>query len=291
MLPEIERFCNFLRRRSPQASTPKHYRCDLQIFFAGVGKAPGEVRPTDVSEFIARQQDQGHCPATINRRLAAIRSFYDFLADEDPTLPNPVSLRRHYLRQGRRLPRNVRDADLARLFAVIQEPRDRAIFTLMLRCGLRVGEIAHLRLSDCYLDDPYPRLLVNGKGNHDRSVYLSPQALAALRAYLAVRPTITHDDVFLSQRGRPLSITGIQYLLTHYAQQVGLHVTCHQLRHTFAQNLLDADLPLTSLQQLLGHTSIRTTQVYAHVNDLRVRHDYDSAARRLPTWSSPEVTP
>lgn len=285
MLPEIDRFCNFLRRHSPQASTATHYRSDLQIFFQFTGRPPRQISSADVDRFTDWQLSRGHKPATINRRLSALRSFYQFLADEGHQLPNPVIPRRHYLHQGHRLPRSIRDDDLARLFAAIDQPRDRAIFILMVRCGLRVGEVAHLRLPDCYLDDPYPHLLVNGKGNKDRSVYLSPQALAVLRAYLSVRSQAMYEEVFLNRFRRPISAAGIQYRLRAYARPLGLHLTCHRLRHTFAQNLLNAGLPITSLQKLLGHSSVQTTQVYAEVSDALARRDYDRASRRLSGWT------
>jgi len=286
MLPEIDRFCNWLRRRSPHASTALHYRSDLQIFFRFVGKPFPAIHPADVDGFVSWQVSQGYKATTVNRRLAAIRAFYDFLFDEGLDLPNPVLLRRHYLRKGRHLPRSLRDDDLARLFAVIDDPRDRAIFVLMVRCGLRVGEAAQLKRSDCYLDQPYPRLLVTGKGSKDRAIYLSNQAVTALRAYLSVRPPVDCVYVFLNRFDQPISVAGIQFRLRSYGQRVGLKATCHQLRHTYAQNLLEAGLPITTLQKLLGHSSVRTTEVYAHVSDALVRRDYDAATRQLTGWSS-----
>ena len=291
MVPEIDRFCNWLRRRSPQASTALHYRSDLQIFFRFVDKPCPEICPADVDRFVGWQVSLDHKATTVNRRLAAIRAFYDFLFDEGLDLPNPVLLRRHYLRKGRRLPRSLRDDDLARLFAAIDHPRDRAIFVLMVRCGLRVGEAARLRCSDCYLDEPYPRLLVNGKGNKDRAVYLSAQAVVALRAYLAVRPDVECEHLFLNRFDQPLSVAGIQFRLRTYGQRVGLDVSCHRLRHTYAQNLLEAGLPITTLQKLLGHSSVRTTEVYAHVSDALVRRDYDAATQRLAGWSNGRARP
>lgn len=200
MLAEIESFVNWVRRRNPTARTWRDYRSDLRHFSATVGdQPPGAVTLRDVDRFITQQAAQGYQPGTINRRLAASASFYAFLADEDPTLVCPVLPHRHTLRARQRLPRPVPAADLRQFFAVITAARDRAMFLLMLRCGLRIAEVAALTLPDLFLDEPQPRLLAHGKGSKERAVYLSPQAEQALRTYLAERPNVPADHVFLAE--------------------------------------------------------------------------------------------
>jgi len=136
MLPEIDCFKKWLRRKAPHASTSIHYGNDLELFFTWLGKLPAEVRVQDIDAFIEHSLAQGYAATTINRRLAAIRSFYHFLMVESETAPkNPVIPKRHFIRLGQRLPRDIQDPDLERLFAVITGPRDRAIFLLMLRFG------------------------------------------------------------------------------------------------------------------------------------------------------------
>jgi site-specific recombinase XerD len=290
MLPEIERFHKWLRRKAPRSSTAVHYTSDLELFFAWTDKPPTEVRVTDVDAFIAHCQQQGHAIASVNRRLAALRSFYHFLAlDADDAPPNPVFPKRHFIRPGRRLPHDVQDSDLERLFALVTSPRDRAMYLLMLRCGLRVGEIRNLSLGDLYLYSLHgalPRLWLHGKGGVERVVYLSPQARAALEAYLAVRPTCADDAVFLGRFGRRLSVTAIQRQLGRYCHKAGLHLTCHQFRHTFGRHMVEAGMPVTSLQRLLGHSRLRTTELYLHISDTQVQADYQAAmaqiAQRFP---------
>jgi len=198
MLVEIDRFVNWLRRRNPEARTWRDYCYDLKQFVAIVGdRPPASVTFHDVDRFVSQQAARGFKPATINRRLAAITALYTFLADEDLTLVCPVLPRRHGLRQPQRLPpRPVQKDELRRFFAVIQDARDRAMFTLMLRCGLRISEVAGLRLADLYLDKVQPRLVVRGKGSKERSAYLSSQAEQILRAHLAARPLAVSDFVF-----------------------------------------------------------------------------------------------
>lgn len=285
MLPEIEGFVNWLRRRNPEARTWRDYRYDLQQFAATVGdRLPGTITFHDVDRFVMTQAARGLKPATINRRLAAITSFYAFLSDEDPTLVCPVLPHRHGLKEPQRLPRPVQEEDLRQFFAVIHVPRDRAMFVLMLRCGLRISEVANLKLTDLYLDEPHPRLVAHGKGSKERSVYLSPQAERALRAYLAERPSMASDFVFLSYQGDGLSTTAIHKRLMRYRQQAGVYLTAHGLRHTFANDLLSADVPVTTIQQLLGHAWLETTQVYVAANDRQVREDFYAACQKLEGW-------
>ena len=285
MLSEIERFVNWMHRRNPEARTWRDYGYDLKQFAAVVGdRPPGSITLHDVDRFVTQQANRGFKPATINRRLAAIMSFYAFHSDEDPTLVCHVLPRRHNLKQLQRLPRPVQKDNLQKFFAVIDSPRDRAMFLLMLRCGFRISEVAQLRLTDLYLDEFRPRLVARGKGSKERSVYLSPQAERALRAYLAERPRATSDFVFLSYQLAGLSTTAIHLRLMRYRKQSGVHLTAHQLRHTFANDLIGVDVPVTTVQKLLGHTWLETTQTYIAANDRKVQDDFYAACRKLEGW-------
>jgi site-specific recombinase XerD len=282
-----------LRRRSPEAVTFRHYANDLELFFAWVDKDPPDVTLTDIDAYIAHCQDElGHAFGTINKRLTSIRSFYRFLHSEsDDAPPNPVIPQRHYIRQGRRLPRDVEDADVERLFAAIDDVRDQAMFLLMLRCGLRVGEVRNLSTSDLYLQPgqgSLPRLLLHGKRNKERFVFLSAEALDALQAWLDVRPQAGDDAVFLNRYGARFSVTGIQLRIGSYCHQAGVWITCHQLRHVFARHLVEARVPVTSIQKLLGHARLRTTQVYLHVSDPQVQADYEAAMAEVKRLLQPE---
>lgn len=290
MLPEIEQFQKWLRRKRPHTSTVIHYTSDLQFFFNWVAKPPGQVSVRDVDAYIEHSQARGHHLATINRRLAALGTFYHFLdleADDAP--PPPVIPKRHYIPQGETLPRDVEDGKLERLFAAVTAPRDRAMFLLMLRCGLRVGEVRNLSLNDLYLQPnpgALPRVWLRGKGGKQRVAYLSRQPLAALKAWLAVRPVVSEQAVFLNRFGGRISVTGIQDRLAHYCRQAGLWITCHQFRHTFGRHLTEARAPVTTLQRLLGHARLKTTEVYLHLSDQQVQADYEAAiaevVKRLP---------
>jgi site-specific recombinase XerD len=285
MLVEIERFVNWVRRRNPEARTWRDYSYDLKQFADVVGdRPPGSITFHDVDRFVVLQAERGFKPATINRRLAAIMSLYIFLSDDDPALVCPVLPHRHGLKEPQRLPRPVQQDDLHKFFAAITDIRDRAMFVLMLRCGLRISEVASLQLANLYLDETCPRLVVHGKGSKERSVYLSSQAERALRAYLAERPCAASHYVFLSYQGNGMSTTAIHYRLMRYRTQAGVTLTAHRLRHTFANDLVSADVPVTSIQKLMGHAWLETTQTYVAANDHQVQADYYAATLKLEGW-------
>jgi len=286
MLVEIERFLNWQRRRNATARTWRDYGYDLKQFVAVVGdQSPGAIKFQDIDRFVTEQAASGYKPATINRRLATLASLYTFLSDEDPALICPVLPHRHGLRQPQRLPRPVPQEELEKFFAAINDARDRAMFVLMLRCGLRISEVANLKLADLYLAEVPPRLVAHGKGSKKRSVYLSPQAERTLRTYLLERSRIACDFVFLSYQEDGLSTTAIHNRLEVYRASAGVTLTAHRLRHTFANDLLSVDVPVTTIQKLLGHTWLETTQIYVAANDRQVQADYYAASLKLEGWS------
>ena len=190
---------------------------------------------------------------------------------------NPVT--RISLRLPKPLPRHLKDDQVTRFFAVITDLRDRAMFMLMLRCGLRVQEVAHLTV-DAVEYQRRQIFVSNGKGAKDRVVYVSEDARSALLAYLAKRSSKA-KGLFLVQkgplRGKPLSVRGIQKRIEYYARKSRLDVSCHRLRHTMATQLLNADADLATIQDLLGHGQITTTQRYCRVANLKVQRDYYKA--------------
>lgn len=285
MLAEIERFVNWVRRRSPGARTWKDYGYDLRFFARVVGdRPPNTINFHDIDLFVAVQSEKGFKASTINRRLASVVALYAFLSAEDDTLACPVHPRRHMLREPQRLPRPVPEGDLKAFFAVIANSRDRAMFLLMLRGGLRIAEVASLQLADLYLGETFPRLVVRGKGSKERTVYLSPQAERALRAYLLERPAVPSEFVFLSYLQDGLSTTAIHKRLMRYRERAGLVLSAHRLRHSFANDLLNAEVPITSIQKLLGHRWIESTQTYVMANDSQVCADYYAACVKIEGW-------
>lgn len=286
MLSEIEQFVNWVRRRSPAARTWKDYGYDLRFFMQVVGDVPlKEITFREVDRFVALQSAKGFKPSTINRRLASIASLYNFFAPEDDDLVCPVHYHRHHIRQGQRLPKPVDEESLKQFFAVIHNQRDLAMFTLMLRCGLRIGEVANLQMADLFISEEYPRLVARGKGSKERSVYVSKGAEKILREYLSVREKSKSEFVFLSYKQNGLSTTAIHNCLIKYRTLANIKITAHRLRHSFANNLLNADAPITSIQKLMGHRWIESTQNYVMANDKQVCKDYYAACEQIESWA------
>lgn len=219
-------------------------------------------------------------PKTVNCYLNSICQFYHYLCEEERIqIVNPVK-KPNIMKLPRGLPKHLRDEQIEILFKHLKGRRDRAMFTLMLRCGLRVEEVAHLSLGNMDLKRRM-MFIQDGKGAKDRMVYLSNDALHALLEYLRVRPANQVRKVFLVEkgplRGQPLSIRGIQKRMEYYARKTNLRICCHHLRHTMATQMLNADADLSTIQDLLGHNSIRTTQRYCRVSNLKVQRDYYKA--------------
>jgi site-specific recombinase XerD len=238
------------------------------------------VDPRKVAEYTDYLLSERLKPKTINCHLACIRVFYDYLYhEEDIKVTNPVK-RGSSLRLPKPLPRHLRDEEVVALFEVIGKPRDRAMFKVMLRCGLRVQELAHLCVAD--LDLRRNRIFVrNGKGGKDRIVYVSKDAYDALVGYLRVREPSRAKKLFLVEKGTykgsPISVRGIQKRMEYYARKAGLKISCHHLRHTMATQLLNAEAEVVTIQDLLGHSGISTTERYCTVSNLKVMRDYFKA--------------
>ncbi|MBW2117736.1 MAG: tyrosine-type recombinase/integrase, partial [Deltaproteobacteria bacterium] len=270
----------FLKRRNYSVHTIRNYMCTLRRFVLWLDIPIEDATNKKILQYIDVLLDNGLQPKTINCHLDSIRGFYEYLRDvEDIPIPNPV--RRGYaLRLSRPLPRYLRDEEVGKLFEAISKPRDKAIFMLMLRCGLRVEEVTNLIIGA--MDLKRRKIIVaQGKGGKGRVVYISNDAFDALVQYLRVRPSSRVKKLFLVEKGsysgKPISVRGIQKRIEYYARKVGLKVSCHQLRHTMATQLLNADADLVTIQDLLGHTRIKTTQRYCKVSNLKVQRDYFKA--------------
>ena len=276
----ILNYRRFLKRRTYSGHTIKNYMHTLKQFVVWVDVPIEAVTHNKLLAYLDHLLDRGLKPKTINCHLDSIRGLYHYLIEEEQVaMVHPVK-RGYALRLSRPLPRHLKDEEVGRLFKVIHDRRDRALVMLMLRCGLRVEEVARLKLAA--LDLRRRQLFVHqGKGAKDRVVYLSNDAYEALVQYLRVRPANRVREVFLVAKGRcrgkAISVRGIQKRLEHYARQARLKVSCHQLRHTMATQLLNADAALVTIQDLLGHTRIKTTQRYCRVSNLKVQRDYHQA--------------
>ena len=282
----LEKFEQYLQRRFPGRHTAIAYLSDVRQCMAACEKAWRDVTMHDIDAFVDQQRAQGLQPATVTRRVAALKTFFAFLAEEtgDLSWPNPVRFKRHAGKRPQRLPRDLRDEDIARVWAEINVARARAWFVLMLRAGLRVGEVSALKTADV-LSKPtaeHPgRLRVCGKGRKEPVVWLTADAYAVLETWLPARPATPDPHIFLNHHGQPLTANGRQWLLHSYGQPAGIDLTPHQLRHTCARQLTEAGMPVTRLSKLLGHSQITTTQLYTAGADPELAHAYQTAMQHL----------
>jgi len=279
----IHQFGVYLHNRNYSPHTIENYGRDLRLFFAPLDHGPSTVSWRDIEAFI-QQQRQAHLAAsTINRRLNALKHFFDYLVMEEQSCAhNPVKPS-HFLRRGRPLPKPLAQDQVRALFAQITHPMDHALGLLMLRCGLRVGEVARLRLADIDWAQHAIRI-EQGKGRKDRIVYLSADAHEALHTCQAARPPEVPDDLVFWNQKRPqraLSRKGIQKKMERYAKAAGIKASCHSLRHTFASNLLEAGAEVISIKELLGHASIGSSERYAKLSNQRVKEVYQQTMRKV----------
>jgi integrase/recombinase XerD len=271
------------------------YRTDLlQLgeFLERRGLAAASVGHGELAAFLS---ELGVAPSTLARKVACLRSFYRYLRREGTIEHDPTADLRGP-RKPQRLPRVLTREQVARL---IEQPRgtdplalrDRALLELMYACGLRASEAVGLELSDVDLDEGL--LCARGKGSKERIVPIGRQAVAALLAYSragrgvllgAGRPVAARAQarLFVNNRGGALSRQGLYKIVQGHARSAGLHerMSPHTLRHSFATHLLAGGCDLRSLQEMLGHADLATTQVYTHLSAERLKHAYFSAHPR-----------
>ncbi len=276
-----------LRRRDAAARTRRAYAIDLEQFArwaAAQRMGPRDVGPKDVRRYIAHLSAQGAAPATTARKLAALRALFASQREHGELAENPADLV-STPRQPSPLPRVLSAREVARLLDAIpaSEPlqmRDRALFELAYSCGLRAQELVSLARAD--VDHDGEQLRVEGKGSKTRFVPVGEHAMSALALYLergrpvlASGPGGAGDALFLSKNGRRLSTSDVRRRLRTWASRVSAGAcTPHGLRHSFATHLLDGGADLRSIQELLGHASVSSTQIYTRVESARLRKAY-----------------
>ncbi|MCL2332537.1 MAG: tyrosine recombinase XerC [Actinomycetia bacterium] len=238
--------------------------------------------------YLAELDAARYARTTIARKMACLRAFYAWLVDKEVIATSPAELLRSP-KLGRRLPKALATDELQQLLEGIDEStaagaRDSALIELLYATGARVSEVAGLKESDIDFDSG--RVLLRGKGDKERSVPLHPLALAKLTDYRdQVRPQLARTAVpafFLSTRGNALSADGIRWIVARYAKlaEVTTRISPHSLRHSFATDLLNEGLDLRSVQELLGHANLSTTQIYTHLSTRRLREAYRQAHPR-----------
>jgi integrase/recombinase XerC len=280
----IDKFLRYLEfEKGVSAHTLRAYRKDLKVFSGAVNTAPENIDLIDVRGFIAGQIKQGLSKTTVGRRLSSIRSFFKFLYREGFIRSNPAKLVSNPKMQ-KLLPRFLSVDDV---FSLVEQPdgigflpaRDRAILELLYSSGLRVSELSGLNTDEVNTKEHLVK--VKGKGKKERIVPVGTKAIDVLKTYLIERFLLKSKEkaLFLNRLGTRLTDRGVRRIVVKYAKRMAMNtrVGPHVLRHTFASHLLQGGADLRVIQELLGHSSLSTTQKYTHLDITHLMDIYDKA--------------
>lgn len=256
--------------------------CHLMEFIDEKGIKPEETTEADLHEFICTLRDLGIGPRSQARILSGIRSYYNFLKLSDFIEKNPTELLESP-RLGRHLPEVLSTEEIDLMIGQIPDDKDEslrnhAIIETLYGSGLRVSELIDARLSRLNMDDGF--LIVEGKGSKQRIVPISPASLTLIKEYLPQRALLnvrqdSQDIIFLNRRGGRMSRVMVFYIIRDLAAAAGIvkKVSPHTLRHSFATHLLEGGASLRVIQELLGHESLETTEIYVHLDRSRLREE------------------
>lgn len=237
-----------------------------------------ELTSDDLCAYIEYEQDQGKKPLTVHTRLRSLKAFFNYHIDRG-NIDASILKRKLSIKLPQRLPRAIDPDDIRQLLAVIDKIRDRALIITLLRTGMRIGELLSTQINEVNPSEKRIEIYQAHKNLTGRVVYLSDDAQAALDNWMKIRnPNVRH--LFYGPKGNPLSYEAARMIFVKSLSQAGLShkgYTLHCLRHTFASELLNAGMRLECLQQLLGHSDIEMTRVYARLTDVTRRDEYFKA--------------
>jgi len=288
-LPAKGYFSEYMRQKYRRNCRPNTLRqtatslIQFLSFYRDTGKQhPEQMTREDIEAFIEVLHDRGLKPNSVCTRLRAVYSFVRFLI-EGKVLGYELLERRIKIKLPDRLPRAIDPGDLKQLLSVIDKIRDRALLLLLLRTGMRIGELLNTKVHDVDLNNHRILIYQAQKNGVGRVVYYSEDAKEALLSWLRVRNTFK-ENLFYGRGHSPLSYEAARCMFNKYLEKAGLlygGYTLHCLRHTFATDLLNARIPLECLRVLLGHTSLEVTRIYARLTDKTREQEYFMAMERI----------
>jgi len=270
---ETSLFSRFLNENDFAIKTREAFASDFKKWVSYFERVYGEgydsrtVTLRDVTDFRSHlREERGQAVATVNRCLVTLRRYFSFLAQEEVIAQNPAAKVKE-LRRTPSAPKSIDRTTIRRMIResiVREDVRASSVLSLFVYCGLRLSEVAMLKLGDVDLSERRGMLVVkHGKNNKERAVPVPAEARGHLTEYLACRPPVESDRVYIGQGCKPLGPDGVRYLVEKYGLAVGYHITPHRLRHSFSTEFLAANNnDLVGLAQILGHESIQTTSRY-----------------------------
>jgi integrase/recombinase XerD len=280
-----QKVCDYLRRQLRHNCRPNTIRSSgctillfLEFFKQSGGRHLAAIGPEHISAFVEHEQDRGMAPISVDSRLKGLYAFLNFLVDQD-VIGAEVIKRKLRIKVPDALPRAIDPQDIQQLLAAIKKPRDQALILMLLRTGMRISEVLNTRVEDLNLREQLVQIIEAHKNRVGRVVYLSCDAVDALRKWIKTR-RYQSKFVFYGRDAGPLCYEAARAMFKNYIDKVGLThkgYTLHCLRHTYASELLNAGMPLQCLQELLGHRSIEMTRRYARLTDNTRREAYHKA--------------
>ena len=281
----LDKFFTYLEiEKNYSAHTILNYRIDLEEFAKFLDKTSVEsVEYSDLRRFLAQLKGRNLKPRSLARKLSSLRSFFKYLQREKVIQANPAKLL-VTPKLDKPLPHFMSEEESVQLIEApksgkINSPRDKAIFEILYSTGIRVSELVGLNVDD--VDFIGNIIKVMGKGKKERIVPVGDQALTVLKEYLDSRK-VDHQFVFVNRGGTRLSDRSVRNIINKYIleQAMSQHVTPHMFRHSFATHLLNHGADLRSVQELLGHVNLSTTQIYTHLTTDKLKKVYDQAHPR-----------
>lgn len=292
----VSEFLRARKRRGHSINNRYHDWSTMGIFLRSLSperqRDLARVTHHHIEAFIEQQQDRGLAASSINRRLSIVRGFFTWLARSGHyEADNPV-YDDHYLPLPDPLPRAMAAQEVARLLTVIDDGMDHALFLVLLRTGIRIGELLRLTVADVDLAQLALYIQQGSKNDRGRVVYLADDARQALAVWLKERQPFNAQPLFFTRRSQGLNRSTVRTRFRRYLKAADIHgpYTIHSLRHTFATDLLNAGVPITTLQELMGHVNISVTLRYARVSDATKRQQYFAAMQQLQA-DSPALWP
>ena len=280
-----EKVRDYLRRQLRHNCRPNTIRSSgttillfLEFFKQSGGQHLAAIGPKHISAFVEHEQDRGIAPVSIDGRLKGLYAFLNFLVDND-VIGAHVIKRKLRIKVPDALPRAIDPEDIQQLLATIKKVRDRALILALLRTGMRIGELLNTRVEDLNLREQLVQIIEAHKNRVGRVVYLSTDAVGALKKWMKTRK-YQSKFIFYGRDAGPLCYEAARAMFKSYIDKAGLAhkgYTLHCLRHTYASELLNAGMPLQCLQELLGHRSIEMTRRYARLTDRTRREAYYQA--------------
>ena len=280
----IDKFIRYLEiEKAVSSHTLRAYRKDLEIFFDYAKTEPEKIDMIDVRGFVAEQIKEGMNKTSVGRRLSCIRSFFKFLHREGYIKSNPAKLVSNP-KVSKLLPRFL---SVDEVFSLVEKPegigfipvRDKAILELLYSSGLRVSELSGLNIEDLNIKESL--IKIRGKGKKERIVPVGSKAIDALKSYMIERMLLKSKDkaLFLNRMGTRLTDRGVRRIVVKYARDLAMYgqISPHTMRHTFASHLIQGGADLRVIQELLGHSSLSTTQKYTHLDITHLMDIYDKA--------------